>query len=116
MLLTEGGFTKREKRWIDIPFISYIALRRKWQYHLLVRLKKKLPKTYENKRLIDSLFKDNKNGFYVYAKDRINGLNHIISYIARYMSRPTIAPSRIISYDGQDVTFSYEDQARGRGY
>jgi len=112
MLLTEGGFTK-EKAWVNIPYISYKALRKKWQYHLLTRLKESLPRTYENSRLIDYLFREKENGFYVYARDRVKGLRHIIAYIARYMSRPAIALSRIISYNGQEVIFYYEDQDTG---
>ena len=55
MLMTEGGLTS-DNDWIDIPFLPYGLLRKKWQYHLLTALKADLPKTRMNASLIDYLF------------------------------------------------------------
>lgn len=46
--------------------------------------------------------------FYVRAKDTINNKKGI-KYIGRYIRHPAVAESRIKSYDGEEVTFLYED-------
>lgn len=46
--------------------------------------------------------------FYVRAKDTINNKKGI-KYIGRYIRHPAVAESRIKSYDGEEVTFWYED-------
>ena len=62
--MTEGGLTSKEK-WEDIPFLPYNLLRKKWQYHLLTEIKKRISKSKDNDILINNLFKDNEKGFYV---------------------------------------------------
>ncbi len=84
-------------------------LRKSWQYQLLKTLKEELPDTPENAELIDSMFKEYPNGFYVRAKDTINNKKGMIRYIGRYIRHPAVAESRIQSYDGKEVTFWYED-------
>jgi len=64
MLITEGGLTSNNQ-WVDIPFLPYGLLRKKWQYYLLTAIKATLPKTRENAQFIDDLFKRNDKGFYV---------------------------------------------------
>jgi Putative transposase len=72
-------------------------------------LKRKLPKTKENKQLIDSLFTKHPKGFYVRATDRVKSKEEIVRYIGRYIRHPAIAESRIDSYNGKEVTFHYTD-------
>ena len=55
-----------------------------------------------------------KNGFYVNNKLEDDGykfksIKDLISYVTRYCSRPVIAESRIINYDGNNVTWYYTD-------
>ena len=55
-----------------------------------------------------------KNGFYVNNKleddgYQFNSLEELIRYLTRYCSRPAMAESRISNYDGQYVTFHYND-------
>ena len=40
-----------------------------WQYQVLTNLKKALPKMKENAKLIDRMFKDYPEGFYVHAPE-----------------------------------------------
>jgi len=37
----------------------------------------------------------------------------VLSYIGRYLKRPIIAQSRILDYDGHNVTYSYKDKYDG---
>ncbi len=59
-------------------------------------------------------YKNNRHGFYVYAKPNQCKPGEVIKYIGRYLGRPAIATSRIDRYDGENVTFHYnrhEDDA-----
>ena len=113
MLITEGGLTG-DGEWDDIPFLPYPLLRKKWQYHLLTALKAELPKTEENARLIDRLFKSKDKGFYVNAEKKMTSARFAARYIGRYMARPALAEYRIIRYDRETVTFWYKDHKSGR--
>ncbi len=112
-LVAEGGI-KSKGEWVDVPFFPFELLRKFWQYAVLKMLKRKLPKTKENKQLIDSLFSKLPKGFYVRAKDQIKSKEEIIRYIGRYIRHPAIAESRIDSYDGEEVTFHYIDHKNTR--
>lgn len=111
MLVTEGGLGSNET-WAEMRFFPYEALRKIWQYHLLTNLKANLPRTRVNARMIDHLFKKYPNGFYIYAKSRIDPRNErgVSRYIGRYVRHPAIAESRITGYDGETVTFYYNDE------
>ena len=55
-----------------------------------------------------------KNGFYTNNKleddgYKFNSIENLIRYLTRYCARPAMAESRIISYDGDNVTFYYYD-------
>ena len=111
LLITEGGFD-RSKKFIHERYIPFKALRRTWQYQVLTNLKKALPKTRENAKLIDRMFKDYPEGFYVHTpkESRITSRHKISRYVARYVRHPAIANSRICGYDGKEVTFWYVDR------
>lgn len=116
LLVTEGGFD-RQGRFIPKKFIPAYALRKTWQYQVLSRFKKALPKTKEMSALIDSLFKKY-DGFYAHlpAESRITSKRQIARYVGRYVRHPAIANSRICGYDGANVTFWYEDNEDIRHY
>lgn len=113
LLMTEGGLT-RDNRWVDIPFIPYGLLRKKWQYHLLTTLKANLPKTKENAQFIHQLFECNGNGFYVNGESKMTSARYAARYIGRYMARPALAEYKITRYDGKHVTFWYIDHKTSR--
>jgi len=110
-LITKGGFD-RSKKFIHKKHITFRALTRTWQYQVLTNLKKALPKTKENAKLIDRMFKDYLEGFYVHASEesRITSRHKISRYVARYVRHPAIANSRICGYNGREVTFWYVDR------
>ena len=100
-------------QWVNIPFLPYGLLRKKWQYYLLTEIKANLPKTRENARFIDDLFKRNDKGFYVNAEKKMTSARKAAHYIGRYMARPALAEYKIICYDGRMVTFWYIDHKTG---
>jgi len=107
-LLAEGGFDKNGD-WINVPFINYDSWRKKWQYEVLIELKKCMPRGYETNRFIDGLFKQYRQGFVIYGETRFNksGALQFIRYIGRYVRHPPIGESRIISYNETYVRFWY---------
>lgn len=110
-LVTEGGIDKNG-RWRSQPFIRYESLRKKWQYEVLTRLREVMPDEYEYLKLINELFMRYKEGFYVNAEPRVKDGKGIGRYIGRYLRHPAIADSRILSYDGENVTFKYKDRSK----
>ena len=112
VLVTEGGFDNNAN-WLDVYFLPYSRLRKQWQYYLLTELKKRLPRKREVSQLIDKLFVEYPNGFYVNAENKMDDAQKAAKYVGRYIARPAIAESRIQGYDGKTVTFSYEDHETG---
>lgn len=106
-LVTEGVLRK-DKEWKTLKYFHYEMLRKRWQHLLLKTLKKKFPDSKEVKNLVNFLYQQKKEGFYVHAKNRMRNAKGAAQYIGRYVSRPAIAESRISSYDGQEVKFWYE--------
>ena len=112
MLMTEGGLTSNGK-WIDMPYIDYRIIRKKWQYEILTAMKKAMPGNKELARVIDWCFKERTNGFNIQAQRRIEGkTKQAARYMARYVRHPAIADSRIINYDTKNVTFVYDREGK----
>ena len=99
---------------MPVSFLEYGKLRRIWQYQLLTMVKRQLPRTWENSRFIDSLFKKHPEGFYIYAKRRVTKPRRIAAYIGRYLRHPAIAESRISDFNVETnmVTFWYEEKGK----
>jgi len=111
VLFTEGGLTKGGV-WVPVSFLEYGVLRRIWQYQLLSMVRRVLPRSLENKRLIDRLFVEHKDGFYVYAKRRVSRPRLIAAYVGRYLRHPAIAESRISDFNVETnmVTYWFFDE------
>ena len=112
VLMTEGGLDE-DAHWVDVSFLPYSRLRKQWQYYLLTELKKRLPRKRDVSQLIDKLFVEYPKGFYVNAENKMDDAQKAAKYVGRYIARPAIAESRIQGYDGETVTFSYEDHETG---
>ncbi|MGH9204566.1 MAG: IS91 family transposase [Vicinamibacterales bacterium] len=59
---------------------------------------------------VDALFETD---WVVYAKPAFGGAPAVLRYLGRYTHRVAISNHRLIAFDGEHVTFSYEDYARG---
>jgi len=116
VLVTEGGFDGKGN-FVHKRFIPARPLRMTWQYQVLTKFKKALPKTREIARLIDYLFK-RYDGFYAYLPEesRIVTKRDIARYVARYVRHPAIANTRICGYDGKTVSFWYKDNKEVKHY
>lgn len=103
-LLTEGGFSD-DGFWRVVKHFNYTYLRKAFQTALLNELEKRIGPSFKKTKA--SIYKKDKNGFYVYAKPNLCDTDTVVKYISRYLGRPVIASSRIDSYDGENVTFHY---------
>lgn len=107
ILITEGAMVDG-KEFKEVKFLRYESLRNSWKYILLTVLKRELKNCKEELKLINQLFKKLDKGMYVYAEYKPLTAQVVSRYIARYVSRPVIAESRITEYDGKNVTFWYQ--------
>ena len=109
-LVTCGGLSKNNARFINVSYIDYEFIRKTWQYEILTAIRKNLPQQARMLNpIIDWCFKYKTNGFVIFADRVIKGSKKAtLSYIARYTRHPPISKRRIISYDGSYVSFSYE--------
>jgi hypothetical protein len=105
-LVTEGGYNSQNK-FVNLGnYISYEAFHKKWRDNLLNALRE----NGVSSRVIDFCFRKYINGFAAYIKpDKLHYGKGLIKYIGRYIRHPAIANSRIIDYNGEGVTFYYED-------
>ena len=113
VVVTEGGMNEAGE-WQGQSYINYRTLRKVWQYEVLTRLRKVMPKTQETKEMIDKLFQKYEGGFYVHAEPKVKDGEGVGRYIGRYLRHPAIANARIKAYDGQEVTITYDKRKKGR--
>ena len=106
MMVTEGG-KGNITEWRHIRHISYESLRKRWQKILLDEVTSISGNTKEVKLLKNKLYKEKDKGFYVYAKTEIKSAKTAAKYVGRYVGRPAISESRILKYDGKNVTYKY---------
>jgi hypothetical protein len=106
MMVTEGG-KGNITEWRHIRHISYEALRKRWQKILLDEVTVVIKDRKKARDLKNKLYKEKDKGFYVHAKTEIKSAKTAAKYVGRYVGRPAIAESRIINYDGQNVTYKY---------
>lgn len=104
-LISEGGYSN-DGFWRAKTHFNYRMLRDSFQTALLKELQKKISDPSFPK-IKASIYRNHKNGFYVYAKPNKCNPSVVMKYIGRYLGRPVIATSRIDKYDGDTVTFHY---------
>jgi len=89
-------------------YFNYDALSKRFQKILLDLMSKKLGKSFDS--LKTKLFNKYNKGFYVYAEPKkFPNFKAGVEYVTRYCGRCAISENRIISYDGTNVTFCYND-------
>ena len=106
-IVTEGAMDKNNV-FKKFDFISYDALRKRFQKILLDLLEKEISKK-EFRTLKNFIYKKSNKGFYVYAEKKCSSSTKtMIEYAVRYTGKPAMAESRIIDYDGEFITFWYQ--------
>ena len=96
-----------------LTYLNYDALSKRFQYFLLNLMHEKLGNKFPN-YLKCRFFEEYKNGFYVYAEPKkFKNIKSGIEYVARYCGRVPISENRIVNYDGENVTYCYNDHKDG---
>ena len=110
IIMTSGGVQEDIGDWFDLGYFNYEIIHKKWQYHLL-RLVKSYFGTEEIIKLVDDLWKKYRKGFVanVSKGDVPASCRGLARYLAKYVASPPIAVRRILDYDGQMVTYWYQD-------
>jgi putative transposase/transposase-like zinc-binding protein len=126
-LVPGGGISPDRARWIHsspkfllpIPVLREVfrakfldGLMRLFRAGKLV-LSGKLQPLREEKAFRAFLDPLSKKEWVVYAKAPFGGPEHLLQYLARYTHRVAISNHRLVSFDGESVTFRWKDYAQG---
>ena len=103
-LVSEGG-SGNSFAWRKVNHFNYKLLRDSFCTALLNEMQSHIGPSF--KPVKARIYRELKNGFYVYAKPSQCDPKTISQYIGRYLGRPVIATKRIDKYDGEMVTFHY---------
>lgn len=112
VIIAEGVIDKRHN-FKKYNYFNYNALSKRFMKILLDKMEKYFGKN-KFKHVKNQMYLKYKNGFYVNNKLEDDGykfksIEELIKYVTRYCSRPVIAESRVLKYDGENVTWSYSD-------
>ena len=93
--------------WKDISKLPWEAIRKRWKAILLKKLR----------QLVDNHLRDTvqKKQWYFWVSKALDNPAITCRYIGRYSKRPPMAETRITGYDGDFVTFYYEEREIGSG-
>ena len=86
---------------------------RKFQYYVLTSLRRELKRDQNVLALIQRCFDRYPDGFRVNVMSRYANAGMAASYCCRYTGRPPISEGRIVDYNGQQVTYWYDDYRTG---
>lgn len=121
LMISSWGLTK-ENIYKNIGFLPYIWIIKSWKRYLIKHLNNRCDNNLYGdeligeKRLLSSLYSQKNNisgedkSRYIYFSKKANNFEIVLSYIGRYLKRPIIAQSRILAYDGTNVTYSYKNK------
>lgn len=103
----------KNKNFKKFNYFNYDALSKRFMKVLLDKMLKYFGNSLF-KSTKNEMYLKYKNGFYVHnnLEDdgyKFNSIEELIRYVTRYCARPVIAESRILNYDGENVTWYYSD-------
>jgi hypothetical protein len=115
IIMTAGGVAqgRRGAYWVSLKYFPYEILHKKWQYYLFEMLKEKMPGR-EMKALIDRLYGKYPKGLVanIQRGEVPKRIKNLAKYLAKYVVSPPLSVRRIERYDGQRVTYWYNDHPR----
>lgn len=109
MLVSAGGLDVLTKtKWTDCPYLPEGMLKKRWQALLLYRLYGERLITHNLKRKLFEMT------WYIFIERQLLLAVVTTNYIGRYTKRPPLAQARIANYNGNSVSFNYEDYYQGK--
>lgn len=109
ILVTAGGIDSNG-RWVDVTYVPYDLIHKKWQYHLLNMLRQNVSDPAVE-TAIDHCWKTYTKGFVAHVQegDVPPEGKGLAEYLAKYVVSPPISVRRIESYDQGSVKYWYHD-------
>jgi len=93
----------------NYDFFSYPYFKKKFMYILLNLMEKDIGKDIFKSTRVKMWNNYRIKGFYVHTPpSKFPTVIALLKYVTRYLSRPVMAQSRILDYDGEYVTFWYQ--------
>jgi hypothetical protein len=108
VLVTEGGL-QGERKWQPVKHFPAKSVCRRFQRHVLTALRKKFKGNKKVLALVGRCFDRYPKGFWVNVQRSYQNARMAVAYCCRYTGRPPISQSRIVAYDGENVTYWYDD-------
>lgn len=115
-VVSEGGIDK-DNQWRAVNFFDIRKLRKKWQYRVLMALKKAVRGTSYDaawRGRLGAMFAKYPTGFDCHGMPEKGPVDRLVVYLCKYVSSPPISIRRIEDYDGRHITYRYEDHRRGQ--
>ena len=109
-----GGFSFDRRRWLHVRKPTFFLPVRVLSRHfrtVLCRMLAESPAAREIADVDALLVAVRGKEWVVYAKPPFGGPQQVLAYLANYTHRIAISNARIVSFDGQHVTFRYRDSA-----
>jgi hypothetical protein len=115
ILISVGGLSGSEHRWVPVPEIDQDALMRMWRYAVITHLQGAL-KAYilksdlsiqELQRILTTAYE--RHPRWIVHLDKIVSKSHFLRYAARYVRRPPIAKWRLLKVTDREVEFVAKD-------
>jgi len=113
MLVSAGGLSESEGRWIDGLYLNPVGLMKLWKHGITVYLRRAfaaglLKSDLKNWELQELLSDKYEVDWHVDMQERISK-RHFLGYAARYIRRPPIAQHRFQEINGPVVKFLTKD-------
>lgn len=122
IIVSCGGLSSDQTQWITIPLFPEKVLKARWKYFVLNFVRSSFKKNILQlakplilfnsypafNSFINMLYK--RYIWYVHIGRKLSSLFFTIQYIGRYTKRPVLAETRISHYNGNSVTFWYDDK------
>jgi hypothetical protein len=112
-----GGLSPDGTKWIGTSprfFLAIGALTQTYRGKLLSKLEKAIRDgdvPGDEQKNLARLKAASRKAWSIDVRAPLGGPRHVIGYLSRYVHRIAIASSRLVAYDGKDVTFRYKDRA-----
>ena len=122
-----GGFSQHRARWVHPPYPFFLpirVLRRVFRGKFLAGLKRLYRQRQlrcsgpasllaDPKQFARLLRRLHRHEWVVYAKPAMGHPSQVLRYLGRYTHRVAISNHRLVSFDGERVTFRWKDYAHG---
>jgi hypothetical protein len=122
IIVSCGGLSLDHSQWIPIPIFPEKVLKARWKYNIIACIRSafkdnkltltkplKLSKSYPAfNSFLNMLYQ--RYIWYVHIGIKLTSLFFTVQYIGRYTKRPVIAETRISDYDGDNVSFWFDDK------